>query len=105
MASRRKKKARSYDARARVEGARRSRENVIDVARRAFLANGYAGTTIVAIASEARVSVETVYKAFGGKTGLVRAIYELGLEGRQSTPAPRRSDVMSATETDPAKLV
>lgn len=105
MAVKRKKKARTYDARARVEQARKSRENVIDAARRAFLANGYAQTTITAIASEAGVSVETIYKAFGGKTGLVRAIYERGLEGREATPAPQRSDAMSATEPSPNSLV
>jgi hypothetical protein len=45
--------------------------------------------------------VETIYKAFGGKPGLVRAIYERGLEGRGPRPAYERSDEMRARETDP----
>jgi AcrR family transcriptional regulator len=73
-----------------MEQARRSREKVIEAARGAFLVNGYARTTIAAIASEAGVSAETIYKAFGGKAGLVRAIYERGLAGRDPTPAPER---------------
>jgi AcrR family transcriptional regulator len=99
------KKTRSYDARRRVEQSQRNRENVIQVAWRAFLANGYAGTTLSAIAEEAGVSVETIHKAFGGKSGLVRAIYERGLAGREPTPAPDRSDAMSASEADPRALV
>jgi hypothetical protein len=35
----------------------------------------------------------------------VRAIYERGPSGRESTPAPERSDAMSATEADPSVLV
>ncbi|MGH3646029.1 MAG: TetR/AcrR family transcriptional regulator [Micromonosporaceae bacterium] len=48
---------------------------------------GYAATTLAAIAREAGVSVETIYKAFGGKSGLVRALYERGLTG--IGPVPR----------------
>jgi len=58
------------------------------------VANGYAATTIAAIAGEAGVSVETIYKAFGGKSGLVRAIYERGLTGRGPVPAYQRSEEM-----------
>jgi AcrR family transcriptional regulator len=100
-----KKKIRTYDARSRLEQARRTRETITEAARSMLLAKGYAGTTIAAIASSAGVSVETIYKAFGGKAGLVRAVYERGLEGRGPVPAPLRSDAMSATEEDPRALV
>jgi AcrR family transcriptional regulator len=59
----------------------------------------------VAIAGEAGVSVETVYKAFGGKSGLVRGIYERGLTGRGPVPAFQRSDEMRAHETDPRTIM
>jgi AcrR family transcriptional regulator len=78
---------------------------VIDVARSEFLEKGYAATTILGIAQRAGVSVETVYKAFRGKAGLVRAIHQRGLEGRGATPAETRSDAMSADETDPRSLI
>jgi AcrR family transcriptional regulator len=100
-----KKKPRAYDARARTEQANRKRQTVLDVAQRAFVSTGYAATTIAAIAGEADVSVETIYKAFGGKAGLARALYYRALEGRGAIPAPQRSDAMSASETDPVELV
>jgi AcrR family transcriptional regulator len=99
------KKSRTYDARNRLEQARRSREAVLDVARSAFMKDGYANTTIAAIARTAGVSVETVYKSFGGKAGLVRALYERGLAGRGPRPAPDRSDAMSAREPDGRAIV
>ena len=99
------KRTRRYDASGRRVQARRNRETVLDAARRQFLDGGYAGTTVAAIAREAGVSVETVYKAFGGKSGLVRAIYERGLIGRGPTPAYQRSDEMRARETDPRTIM
>jgi hypothetical protein len=51
------------------------------------------------------VSVDTVYKAFGGKPGLVRAIYERGLGGRGTVPAVERSDAMRERETDPRTIM
>lgn len=99
------KKSRKYDGRARIEQARQSRERLINAARGAFLRHGYAATTLAEIAGEAGVSVETIYKAFGGKAGLVRAIYERGLAGRELVPAPTRSDAISASEANPSALV
>jgi len=99
------KKNRPYDARGRVERARRSRETILETARAAFLAHGYEATTIAAVAESAGVSVETIYKAFGGKAGLVRAIFQRGLEGVGETPAEERSDAMSARENDPRDIV
>lgn len=94
------KSKRPYDSSGRRAQARRSREAVLAAAERQFLASGYAASTVAAIAAEAGVSVETVYKAFGTKAGLVRAIYDRGIEGRGSVPAYDRSDAMRARETD-----
>jgi AcrR family transcriptional regulator len=66
---------------------------------------GYASTTIAGIARDAGVSVETIYKTFGGKPGLVRAVYERALEGRGPTPAYERSDEMRSEETDPRTIM
>jgi len=52
-----------------------------------------------------RGPVETIYKAFGGKPGLVRAIYERGLTGRGTVPAYQRSDAMRERETDPETIM
>jgi AcrR family transcriptional regulator len=99
------KATRRYDASNRRAQALRNREAVLEIAQRQFLAGGYAATTIAAIAAEASVSVETVYKAFGGKPGLVRAIYERGLAGRERVPAFQRSDAMREGESDPKRIM
>jgi AcrR family transcriptional regulator len=96
---------RSYDSSRRHEQARRNRDAVLDAAERRFLTDGYGPTTIASVAGEAGVSAETVYKAFGGKAGLVTAIWERGLEGRGPVPAPQRSDEMKAREDDPRQII
>src|SRR5690348_6190802 len=99
------KPTRRYDASNRRAQALRNREAILEAAQRQFLDGGYASTTIAAIAAEASVSVETIYKAFGGKPGLVRAIYERGLAGRQPIPAFQRSDAMRDDTSDPEKIM
>lgn len=96
---------RRYDSSGRQEQARRSQAAVLDAAQRRFLLHGYRPTTIAQIAHDAGVSVETVYKAFGGKAGLVRGIYDRGLLGRGAVPAYERSDAMREVETDPATIM
>jgi AcrR family transcriptional regulator len=96
---------RRYNASGRFEQAQRNRAAVLREAERLFLERGYADTTVAAIASEASVSVETVYKAFGGKAGLVRAIYDRGLIGTAAVPAYQRSDEMRARESDPVTIM
>ena len=96
---------RRYNSSGRQEQARRSREAVLDTAERLFLDKGYAATTVVAIAQQAGVSVETIYKAFGGKAGVVRALDQRGLTGRGPVPAYQRSDQMRAKETDPRAIM
>ena len=96
---------RRYNATRRRAQAANTQNRILDVARRQFLEHGYAVTSVAHIAAEADTSVETVYKAFGGKTGLVRALWERGLGGRGAVPAPERSDLMSSTETDPVRVL
>jgi AcrR family transcriptional regulator len=98
-------KARRYDSSRRAEQARRNRDRIVDVARREFLRRGYAATTIATIAGKARVSEVTIFKQFGGKPGLVRAMVERGLAGAGPTPAPVRSDAAMLQEADPREIV
>ena len=85
-------KTRAYDARNRRAAAARRRQAVLDAARELMLRDGYAATTMTAIATTAGVSPETLYKAFGGKPGIVRAVYRKALEGGGSEPAEERSN-------------
>lgn len=99
------KSKRRYDSTGRQAQAQRNRQAILDTAQRQFLDGGYGATTITAIAREAGVSVETVYKAFGGKAGVVHALYERGLTGLGPVPAYERSDEMRAHETDPVTIM
>jgi AcrR family transcriptional regulator len=65
----------------------------------------YAPTTIAAIADEAGVSVDTIYKSFGGKPGLVRAIRANALRGEGSVPAEQHSDDLQAHEPNARKII
>ena len=98
-------KPRRYDASRRREHARRTREAILDAARHRFLRGGYAATTIVSVAADAGASVDTIYKSFGGKAGLLRAICEDALTGAGPVPAEQRSDAMQAAETDPRRML
>jgi AcrR family transcriptional regulator len=96
---------RRYDSPRRAEQARQTRAAVIGAARLLFLRDGFAVTTIAAIAAEAQVSAETIYKAFGGKPGLVRAICEDALAGDGPLPAEARSDDLQRTDPDPRSII
>jgi AcrR family transcriptional regulator len=96
---------RRYDSSGRRERARHTRDQIVDAAESLFLADGYAATIVTAIAGAAHVSVETIYKGFGGKPGLVRAIVDKGLAGTGPIPAEQRSDHIRDTEPDPRKIL
>lgn len=104
-ASRKRTPKRAYDARRRRQLADETLHTVRARARELFLAKGFGATTIAEIARAAGVSPETVYKNFGGKPGLVRAIYEESLLGAGGPPAEQRSDLAQLTTTDPADLM
>ena len=100
-----KKKTRSYKSPVRVAQASRTRTAILEVAQRQFLGSGYAATTVAGIAGEAGVSVDTIYKSFGGKPGLARAIYHEALRGRGPVPAYERSEELRLLERDPRKIM
>lgn len=96
---------RGYDSSRRRRQAGQTRERVLDVALARFLSDGFAATTITSIAADADTSADTIYKSFGGKAGLVRALCERGLLGQGSVPAEERSDHLQDTEPDPRRLM
>jgi AcrR family transcriptional regulator len=96
---------RRYDSSGRRERARQARDQITGIAEGMFLSRGYAATTVAAIAAQARVSVETIYKSFGGKPGLVGAIVDKGLTGAGPVPAEQRSDRIRDTEPDPRQIL
>src|SRR4249919_3006938 len=99
------KHARRYDATRRQEAAQGRRAAIIEAATALFVREGFPGTTISRIAADAGVSEETVYKAFGNKVALVRAIRDKALAGEGAVHAERRSDRLQASERDPRAIV
>src|SRR6478736_2247754 len=91
---------RSYDSSGRRERATHTRARIVDAAARVFLERGYSGATIPAIAAEAQVAVETVYRSAGGKAGLLAAAVQAALAG-----GTERAELLSKVfaETDPRR--
>src|SRR5262249_4380166 len=96
---------RRYDSSGRGDRARKPRDQFTDLARDLSWPGGSPDPPGAAIAAAARVSVETIYKGFGGKPGLVRAIVEKGLAGEGPIPAEQRSDHIRDTEPDPRRIM
>jgi AcrR family transcriptional regulator len=65
----------------RTERAEATRRRVVEAAGALFVERGYRATTIEAVADAADVSVETIYKRFGNKAGLLKAAREVAVAG------------------------
>src|SRR5215217_4210057 len=74
-------KTRPYNSPRRREQAAATRRQILDAAQRLFERQGYAATTMAAIAAEAGVATKTVYLAFETKSGVLRALWHLLLRG------------------------
>ncbi|HEV7462280.1 MAG TPA: helix-turn-helix domain-containing protein [Solirubrobacteraceae bacterium] len=74
-------KTRRYDSPRRRAQAAATRREILDAAQRLFERQGYAATTMSAIATEAGVALKTVYVAFETKSGVLRALWNRLLRG------------------------
>jgi AcrR family transcriptional regulator len=72
---------RRYDSPRRREQAAATRRQILEAAWRLFERQGYAATTMAAIAAEAGVALKTVYVAFETKSGVLRGVWHLLLRG------------------------
>lgn len=72
---------RPYDSSRRQAQAALTRLAILDAAERRFVADGYVATTVEAVAGDAGVALKTVYTAFGTKSGLLRALWDVRLKG------------------------
>jgi len=99
------KPRRQYDSRRRREQAVQTRRAIEAAADKLFRERGYVGTSMPAIATEAGIVVETIYRAFGSKAGLFKAVLESALAGgsrRAETPPADRPAIRAViAETDP----
>jgi AcrR family transcriptional regulator len=78
------KSTRRYDSPRRREQAAATRCAILDAAERLFEQQGYAATTMAAIAAEAGVALKTVYVVFETKSGVLRGLWHLLLRGDQA---------------------
>jgi AcrR family transcriptional regulator len=86
------KPRRRYDSPRRRDQAAATRRQILDAAQRLFERQGYAATSMAAIASEAGVALKTVYIAFDTKSGLLRAVWHRQLRGdEEPVPVPERA--------------
>lgn len=78
---------RQYDATGRRERARQRRRDVVIAARDLFETDGFHATTISAVANRAGVSAESIYKGFGTKAVLAKAVFDFVIAG-DDEPVP-----------------
>jgi AcrR family transcriptional regulator len=79
------KRQRPYNSPLRREQAAETRRKILRSAQGLFEREGYAATSMAAIATAAGVSLKTVYLAFETKSGLLRALWHLLLRGEQDS--------------------
>ena len=72
---------RSYDSSGRQAQARVTRARIRDAGAELFVRDGYAGTSIAAIAKAAGVAPQTVYATFGSKPMILKEAVEVTLAG------------------------
>jgi TetR/AcrR family transcriptional regulator, regulator of autoinduction and epiphytic fitness len=102
------KPRRRYHSPQRQQQAQATRQQIVVAAGRLFARDGYFGTTVEAIASEAGVAAPTVYAAFGNKRAVLSDLIDSLIFGSDppGTPVVKRSwypDI--ASEPDPARLL
>jgi AcrR family transcriptional regulator len=95
------KPRRRYESLRRREQAAQTRRDIEAAAEKLFRERGYVGTPMPLIATEAGVAVETIYRAFGSKAGLFRAVVEAAIAGgaaRAETPPEDRPAIIAIRE-------
>lgn len=101
------KRARPYNSPLRRDQAAATRRQILAAAQELFERDGYAGTSMAAIASASGVALKTVYLAFETKSGVLRALWHLLLRGdRDDVPVgeqPWFQEVLA--EPDPHRQV
>src|SRR6202044_4134637 len=93
---------RAYDASGRRESAARNRAAVLAACRELLFRDGYHHMTVRSVAGQAGVSPEAVYKAFGSKAGLMKALWDATLAGDDQPVAigerPQMAEIRCAAD-------
>jgi AcrR family transcriptional regulator len=92
---------RSYDASRRREQARARRLAVVLAARDLFERDGFRLTTIAAVAARAGVSAASIYKGFGSKAALAKAVFDITVAGDDEPVPVADRPAMRAVRDEP----
>jgi AcrR family transcriptional regulator len=93
---------RTYNGTRRKEQARNTRRAVLTSALELFLEHRFAGTTLPMVADAADVSIQTVYKVFGNKSGLVKALFDNAIAGDDEPVAVVDRESIVAIRAEPS---
>jgi AcrR family transcriptional regulator len=101
--SNRAARKRTYRSPRRQEQAEATRQKILKAAHHLFLKEGYAATTLAAIARAAQVALPTITAAYGTKLALLQALIQSAVRGdAQPVPlAQRTAWTALLAETDP----
>lgn len=91
----------------RARKALETRRRVLDAAEKLFTCSGYAATTMMAIAEQADVAVQTLYAVFGTKRAILTELIDARVVGDDHAGAlPDRADWQAMEhESDPRRQV
>src|SRR5919107_2202645 len=92
---------RPYDASRRREQARARRLATVFAARDLFERDGFRLTTIAAVAARAGVSAESIYKGFGTKAALAKAVFDVTVAGDDEPVPVADRPAMQAIRDEP----
>jgi AcrR family transcriptional regulator len=98
---------RKYDASSRRTQASARRHAVVLAAKALFERDGFRSTTIVAVAKRAGVSAESIYKGFGTKAALAKAVFDFVIAGDDAAvPVAERAEADAIrAEPDAARKI
>lgn len=94
---------RSYVSSLRDDQARRTRRQIVAAAGELYARQGFASTTVDAIAARAGVSRKTVFTSVGGKVKLLKLAYDYAMAGDDESVTMIEREGLKAimAETDP----
>ena len=98
---------RTYDGSRRTAASRATQREVVEAARRLFLESGYPATTMAQIADESGVPPATIYRLFGSKRGILKALLDVAFGGDdEAIEFQHRPEVRDAfTAEDPGRML
>jgi Bacterial regulatory proteins, tetR family. len=91
----------------RAASAEETRLQIVEAARRLFVAQGYVATTIDAIADEAGVAVQTIYNAIGSKAAVLSRVLDVTIAGdhEDRSVLERVRDRLDPATADPRAII